>query len=169
MAWRKKTLNPSAQDVKIQWEIKFSTFCCWSKCSKKIYNRNMDLLISKLLSKSILDVGKWSNWKYANTYLHIFSLTTSGSPKLISKAVLKWEGPYFYRNFFLEDLDKQQKKLKMGFPIVFSNLVRKSLGFFHARALIFSPNALYLPTKKPWGAPNFWSWLRPFIRTTYWW
>ena len=45
------------------------------------YNRYMDLLISKLLSKSILDFGKWSNWKYANTYLRIFSLTTSQSPK----------------------------------------------------------------------------------------
>ena len=28
--------------------------------------KNMDLLISKLLSKSILDFGKWWNWKYAN-------------------------------------------------------------------------------------------------------
>ena len=27
----------------------------------------MDLLISKLLSESIFDFGKWSNWKYTNT------------------------------------------------------------------------------------------------------
>ena len=27
----------------------------------------MDILISNLLSESILDFGKWSNWKYANT------------------------------------------------------------------------------------------------------
>ena len=27
--------------------------------------------------------------------------------------------------------------------------------FFNARALICLPNALYLPTKQPWGAPNF--------------
>ena len=36
--------------------------------------------------------------KYA--YLPIFSLTTSWSPKLIPKAELKWECPYFYFNFF---------------------------------------------------------------------
>ena len=27
--------------------------------------------------------------------------------------------------------------------------------FLHARAPIFSPNALYLPTKQPWGAPIY--------------
>ena len=32
----------------------------------------------------------------ANTYLRIFILTTSRSPKFILKAVLKLEGPYFY-------------------------------------------------------------------------
>ena len=47
-------------------------------------------------------------------------------------------------------IDQQKNKLKIGFPIVFSNLARKGLGgSFHARALIFSPNALYLPTKQP--------------------
>ena len=30
----------------------------------------------------------------------------------------------------MERFDQQQKKLKIGFPIVFSNLVRKGLGFF---------------------------------------
>ena len=31
---------------------------------------------------------------------------------------------------FLERFDQQQKKLKIGFPIVYSNLARKGLGFF---------------------------------------
>ena len=31
---------------------------------------------------------------------------------------------------FLERFDQQQKKLKIGFPIVFSNLARKGLGGF---------------------------------------
>ena len=35
-------------------------------------------------------------------YIYIFSLTTSRSPKLIPKADLKRECPYFYSNFFLE-------------------------------------------------------------------
>ena len=143
----------------------FNFFCCWSKRSNFFYNRNIDFLISKLLSKSILDFGKWSNWKYANTYLRIFSLTTSRSPKLILKAVLKWEGPFSYCKFFFGAFWLTTKKLKIGFTIVFSKCAEGLRVFFHARALIFSPNALYLPTKQPWGAPNFWFWLCPFIRT----
>ena len=54
---------------------------------KKIYNRNMDILISNLLSETILDFGKWSNGKYANA--RILRLTTSRSQKLIPKADLK--------------------------------------------------------------------------------
>ena len=34
----------------------------------------MDILILNLLSESILDFGKWSNWKYANTLICVFSL-----------------------------------------------------------------------------------------------
>ena len=34
----------------------------------------MDILISNLLSKSIFDFGKWSNWKYANTRICVFSV-----------------------------------------------------------------------------------------------
>ena len=46
----------------IFWVLKY-----WSKLfTKKISNRNMDILISNLLSESILDFGKWSNGKYAN-------------------------------------------------------------------------------------------------------
>ena len=42
---------------------------------------------------------------------------------------------------------------KNGLPIVFSNLTWKGLGvYFHARVQFFLPNALYLPTKQPWGA-----------------
>ena len=61
----------------------------------------MDILISNLLSESILDFEKWPNGKYANT--HIFCLATSQSPKLIPKAHLKWECPYFYSNFFYKE------------------------------------------------------------------
>ena len=128
----------------------------------------MDLLISKLLSKSILDLGKWSNWKYANKYFCIFSLITSWSPKLISKAVLKWEGPYFYCKNFWSVLTNNKKKVeKWIFHCIFKSCTEGLGEFFHARAQIFSPKAFYLPTKQPWGAPNFWFWLCPFIRTGY--
>ena len=46
----------------------------WQKRFKKNLNRNMDILISNLLSESIFDFGKWSNWKYANTGICIFSV-----------------------------------------------------------------------------------------------
>ena len=123
-------------------------------------NKNMDLLILNLLSKLILDFGKWSNWKYANTCLRVFTF---------------WPLPevqnWFWKQFWNEKVHisflkkngvfwPTTKKLKIGFSIVISNLARKGLGFFfHARALIFSPNALYLRTKQPWGAPNIWFWL----------
>ena len=87
----------------------FNFFVVGQNAPKKIYNRNVDLLISKLLSKSILNFGKWSNWKYVNTYFRIFSLTTSRSPKLILKAVLKWEGPYFYCKIFWSVLTNNKK------------------------------------------------------------
>ena len=34
----------------------------------------MDILISNLLSELIFDFGKWSNCKYANTLIRIFSV-----------------------------------------------------------------------------------------------
>ena len=145
---KKKTLNPSAQDLKIQWEIRFSTFLCWSKRSKKIYNRNLGLLISKLLSKSILGLGKWSNWKYANTYLRIFTV---------------WPLPevqnWFWKQFWNEKVDisvviffwvfwPTKKVVNWISHCIFKSCAEGFRVFFlHARAQIFSPNALYLHTK----------------------
>ena len=99
----------------------FNFCCCWSKRSNFFYNRNINLLISKLLLKSILDFRKWSNLKYENMYLHIFSLTTSRSPKLILKAVLKWEGPYFYRNFFWNVFINNKKGWKLISHCIFKS------------------------------------------------
>ena len=45
------------------------------------------------------------------------------------------------------------KKLKNGFPIVMSNLAQKGSRVY-TRVLISSPNALYQPSKQPWGASN---------------
>ena len=53
----------------------FNFFLFWSKRSNFVfYIRNMDLLISKLLSNSILDIGKWSNWNYAQLRICVFSV-----------------------------------------------------------------------------------------------
>ena len=57
--------------------------------------------------------------KYA--YLRIFGLTTSRSQKLIPKADLKWEWPYFYSKFFcLKSFGQYLKKPKHGFSFIFS-------------------------------------------------
>ena len=67
--------------------------------------------------------------------LRIFSLTTSQSPKLISKAVLT-----------------KNKKIKLDLPLYFQICAEGlRVFFFQAQELIFSPNALYLPTKQSWG------------------
>ena len=71
-----KNLKPFRNYIlKIQWEIHFLTF--WNigrNPSKQIWNRNMAILISNLLSESILDFGKWPNGKYMYTRICLFSV-----------------------------------------------------------------------------------------------
>ena len=63
----------------------------------------MDILISNLLSESILDFGEMVKQKIRKyAYLRIFRLATSQRPKLILKADLKGECPYFYSKIFLK-------------------------------------------------------------------
>ena len=71
-----KNLRPFRNyNFKIQWEIHFRFFWILAETlQKKILNRNMDILISNLLSESNLDFGKWSNGKYANTRICVFSV-----------------------------------------------------------------------------------------------
>ena len=60
----------------------------------------MDILISNLLSKSIFDSGKWSNWKYANTCNCVFSVwplfyfkkSKMDFPLYFQKVMLLWQG-----------------------------------------------------------------------------
>ena len=46
------------------------------KNGKSIFGlfRHMGILFSNLLLKSIFDFGKWSNWKYGNTCICVFSV-----------------------------------------------------------------------------------------------
>ena len=83
----------------------FLIFVCDDRnAPQKNWNRNINILISNLLSESILDFGEWSNWKYANYGIWCnwrnVSMTTSQNPKMIPKADLKWACPYFYSKFF---------------------------------------------------------------------
>ena len=64
------------------------------------------------------------------TYLRIFSLTISQSRKLIPKADLKWECPYFYSRFyFFKSFGQYFKKSNNGFPIVFSKSDLTGVGY----------------------------------------
>ena len=60
------------------------------------FEENMDILISYLFLESVLEFGKWYDWKYANyanwRNLRIFNLTTLQSQKVIQKVDLKWKG-----------------------------------------------------------------------------
>ena len=70
----------------------------------------MDNLISNLLLESIFNFGKWAHQKYANTRISvIFSLTTPKSQKLIPKADLEWECPYFYSKILLMSFDQYNR------------------------------------------------------------
>ena len=87
----------------------------------------MDILISNLLKKSILDFGKWSNWNY--TYTRIF------------KADLKWECPYFYSKFWSWRVsDNILKSKNNGFSIVFSKNDLTWVGFILDKKNLKKPN-----------------------------
>ena len=116
-------------------------FFCWSKRSLKFfYNRNRDLLISKLLSKSILDFGKWSNCKYAQIHICVFSVWPL--PKVQNLFWIQfWEGTYLNSKKKLERCDQQKRAENW-----ISHCICKSCAegvLFHDRALFFSPDALY--------------------------
>ena len=56
----------------------------------------MDILISNLLSKSIFDFGKWSNWKYAYTRIRVFLNSTyrgrrEGTEEVLEERVARLE------------------------------------------------------------------------------
>ena len=63
-------------------------------------------------------------------YTCIFSLTTSRSWKLIFKADLKWECPYFYSEFFFWAFGQYLKKSKNKLSIVFSKSDLTWVGFY---------------------------------------
>ena len=56
----------------------------------------------------------------------------------------------------LERFDEQKKVENSISHCIFKSCTKGFRVFFlHARALNFSANALYLPTKQLWGAPDF--------------
>ena len=84
----------------------------------------MDILILNLLSESIFDFGKWSNWKYGNKRICVFSV---------------WPLPKFENWFWKQIWDKNvhisiqiffgafrsvfKKSQKMDFPLYFQKVM----------------------------------------------
>ena len=90
---------------KIQWEIHFFTF--FLNISQNSLKKNLELKYGHSHFKSafginfgLREVVKLKIHVYA--YMCIFSLTASQSPKLIPKADVKWECPYFNTKFFFQ-------------------------------------------------------------------
>ena len=80
----------------------------------------------KMLSKSILDLGKCPNWKTLESESACFLVGHLVRSKIKSESSF----PIKYYiitilNFFLEHFGLYLTKSKNGFPIVFSNLVQK--------------------------------------------
>ena len=107
-----------------QWEIRFLTFLNTDRnAQRKNLNRNMDILIWNMLSESIFDSGKWSNWKYANTRICIFSVwplpeVENGFRKQISNENVH----ITILNFFLSVLVSIKKNKKMDFSLYFQKV-----------------------------------------------
>ena len=104
----------------------------------------MDILILNLFLGLIFDFGKWSNWKYTSKRIGVFSVLPLPEVKNLFRTQIWNENVYMTILIFFERFAQYFKKSKNVFPIVVSNLERKGSGvYFHARVLIFSPNALY--------------------------
>ena len=76
-------------------------------------------------------------------YLCIFRLTTSRSRKLIPKADLKWECPYFYSKFFFEEFRSIFKKAKKWiFHCIFKKWFDLGRVLFFTKKWSVNPNTL---------------------------
>ena len=92
----------------------------WPKCSKKKFRLEIWTFSFQICFKNKFSTsGSGQTEKHIYAYTCVFSLTTSRSWKLIFKADLKWECPYFYFKFFLEHFGQYLKKSKMDFPLYF--------------------------------------------------
>ena len=76
----------------------------------------MDILISNLLSESILDFGKWPNWKYTNTHICVFSVWPLPEVKnWFWKQIWNEKVHISILNFFLKSFGQYFNRSKNGF------------------------------------------------------
>ena len=84
----------------------------------------MDILFSNLLLESIFDFRKWSNWKYANTRICVFSVWPLPEVKNWFRKQIWNENIYIsIPNFFWSVSLSILKSQKMDFPLYFQKVV----------------------------------------------
>ena len=88
----------------------------------------MDIPSSNLLSESIFDFGKWSNWKYTHHIYVYFPFDHFLKSKIGSESRDEMRMSIFL--FFLKRFGQYLKKSKNGFPIVFSKSDLTGIGSF---------------------------------------
>ena len=120
----KKSLNPSVQDLTIQWQIPFFDFFLNidQNIPKKFRTVIIHYFTRKMLSESILDLGKCPNQKMHESESACFPVEALCKAqnciwKQFSHKVLF----NYYSKFYLERFSLYLTKSKNGFPIVFSN------------------------------------------------
>ena len=126
----------------------------------------MDNLISNMLSESILDFRKGSNWKYANTRICIFSVWPLPKVENWFQKQIWNENIHIYILNFLKSFGQYFKKSENGFPIVFfTDQAHSSTYPIHTSPLIgtisnkmtFCDIHAILPyphSQTPWGPPT---------------
>ena len=113
---------------------------------KKIQNRNIDILISNLILESIFDFRKWSNWKYANTSICVFSVCPLPKVKNWFWNQIWNENVHIFILIFY-GFGLYFKNLKNGFPIVFSKSDQGSV-YFLAEDFFWKANLLVVACRK---------------------
>ena len=95
----------------------------------------MGTLFSNLLSESIFDFRKWSNLKYANMHICVFSVLPLLEVKnWFWKQIWKEYTNISILNLFLKSFGQYlKKKVKNGFPIVFSKSDLAGIGSIFLR------------------------------------
>ena len=110
----------------------------------------MDIFISNLLSKSIFNFGKWSNWKYANTHISVFSVWPLPKVKnWFRKQIWNENVHVSILIFFGAFRQYLKKKSKIGFPLYFQNVIWRGGG------LNLLPKKILKKPKNPQICPSF--------------
>ena len=98
----------------------------------------MNIFISNLLSESILDFRKWSNWKYAKTRICVFSVWPL--PK-----VENW----FWKQIWNENVYISISKIFFG---AYRSIFEKFKKMYFFLTIFFSEKAKYAPNMPRFGA-----------------